>query len=61
MRNLAEETEVGTRISFKDGKAQKATQTTVTSPYVFKGFYNDNGHTLVQIEVSDTAAANAGE
>ena len=59
--SITAETEVGTRISFKDGKAQKATATTVTSPYVFKGFYNDNGHTLVQIEVSDTAAANAGE
>lgn len=59
--SITNETEVGTRISFKDGKAQVATQTTVNSPYVFKGFYNDNGHTLVQIEVSDTAAANAGE
>ena len=59
--SITAETEVGTRISFKDGKAQAATQTTVNSPYVFKGFYNDNGHTLVQIEVSDTAAANAGE
>lgn len=59
--SITGETEVGTRISFKNGKAQVATQTTVNSPYVFKGFYNDNGHTLVQIEVSDTAAANAGE
>lgn len=59
--SITNETEVGTRISFKDGKAQVATQTTVNSPYVFKGFYNDNGHALVQIEVSDTAAANAGE
>lgn len=59
--SITTETEVGTRISFKDGKAQAATQTTVNSPYVFKGFYNDNGHALVQIEVSDTAAANAGE
>lgn len=51
-------TAIGTRVSFKDGKAMKATST-VDSPYVFKGLYNDNGHTLIQIEVSDTAAKNA--
>lgn len=51
-------TAIGTRVSFKDGKAMKATST-VASPYVFKGLYNDNGHTLIQIEVSDTAAKNA--
>lgn len=50
------ETAIDTRVSFKDGKAMKAT---VASPYVFKGLYNDNGHTLIQIEVSDTAAKNA--
>lgn len=48
-------TDIGTRVSFKDGKAMKAT---VASPYIFKGLYNDNGHTLIQIEVSDTAAKN---
>lgn len=50
------ETAVDTRVSFKDGKAMKAT---IASPYKFKGLYNDNGHTLIQIEVSDTAAKNA--
>ncbi len=52
------ETAIGTRVSFKGGKAMKATAT-VASPYVFKGLYSDNGHTLIQIEVSDTAAKNA--
>ncbi len=50
------ETVMDTRISFKNGKAMKAT---IASPYKFKGLYNDNGHTLIQIEVSDTAVANA--
>lgn len=50
------ETAIDTRVSFKDGKAMKAT---VASPYKFKGLYNDNGHTLIQIEVSDTAVTNA--
>ena len=50
------ETAIDTRVSFKDGKAMKAT---VASPYKFKGLYNDNGHTLIQIEVSDTAVKNA--
>ena len=58
--SITSETEIGTRVSFKSGKAMVATKTTVASPYIFKGFYNDNGHTLVQIEVSDTAAANTG-
>lgn len=49
------ETAIDTRISFKGGKAMKAT---IASPYKFKGLYNDNGHTLIQIEVSDTAAEN---
>lgn len=47
------ETAIGTRVSFKEGKAVKAT---IPSPYVFKGLYNDNGHMLVQIEVSDVLA-----
>ena len=50
------ETAIDTRVSFKNGKAMKAT---VASPYKFKGLYNDNEHTLIQIEVSDTAAKNA--
>lgn len=49
------DTAVDTRVSFKDGKAMKAT---IASPYKFKGMYDDNGHTLIQIEVSDTAAEN---
>lgn len=56
---ITTETEIDTRVSFKDGKVMKATASTVLSPYVFKGFFNDNGHTLVVIEVSDTAVANA--
>lgn len=39
-----------------DGKLKKAT---VASRYIFKGFYDDNGHELAIIEVSDTAVANA--
>lgn len=39
-----------------DGKLAKAT---VTSRYVFKDFWTDNGHKLAVIEVSDTAVANA--
>lgn len=58
--SITNETAIGTRVSFKNGKAMAATKTTISSPYIFKGFYNDNGHTLVQIEVSDTAAANTG-
>lgn len=49
------ETAIDTRISFKDGKAMKAT---IASPYKFKGLFDDNGHTLIQIEVSDTAEKN---
>lgn len=41
-----------------DGKLVKA-GSGVVSKYVFKEFYNDNGHELALIEVSDTAAANA--
>ena len=54
--SLVSDIAVDTRVSFKDGKAMKAT---IASPYIFKGFYNDNGHTLAQILVSDTAVANA--
>lgn len=46
---------IGTRIAWKAGLATKAT---IASPYVFKGFHNDNGHMLAQIEVSDTVVAN---
>ena len=43
-------------MAWKNGLATKAT---IASPYVFKGFHNDNGHLLAQIEVSDTAVSNA--
>lgn len=49
------ETPIDTRVSFKNGKAIKAT---IASPYQFKGLNNDNGHTLIQIELSDTATTN---
>lgn len=49
------ETNIDTRVSFKEGKAMKAT---IASPYKFKGLYSDNGHTLIQIELSDTAIEN---
>lgn len=50
----------GKRVSVgTDGKWKVATVTTVSSKYVFKDFYNDNGHKLAIIEVSDTPAANA--
>ena len=49
----------GVRVSVDtDGKLIKATGT-VESKYVFKGFYDDNGHKLAIIEVSDTPAKNA--
>ena len=51
--------EVGVRVSANtDGKLIKATGT-VASKYVFKGFYDDNGHKLALIEVSDTPAKNS--
>lgn len=47
----------GVRVSAgADGKLAKST---IASKYVFKGFYDDNGHKLAIIEVSDTAVANA--
>lgn len=54
--SLVPDTAAGTRVSFKNGKAMKAT---IASPYVFRDFYKDNGHVLAQIEVSDTVVANA--
>lgn len=39
-----------------DGKIKKAT---VPSRYIFKGFYDDNGHKLAIVEVSDSAVTNA--
>lgn len=39
-----------------DGKLIKST---IASKYVFKGFYDDNGHKLAIVEVSDTAVANS--
>lgn len=46
---------LNTRVSWKNGLVTKAT---IASPYVFKGFHNDNRHSLAQIEVSDTAVSN---
>lgn len=47
----------GVRVSAGvDGKLAKST---IASKYVFKGFFDDNGHKLAIIEVSDTAVANA--
>lgn len=47
----------GVRVSAgTDGKIQKST---VPSRYIFKGFYDDNGHKLAIIEVSDAAVTNA--
>lgn len=48
---------IDTRVSFKNGKAMKSTS--LESIYVFKGMYDDNGHMLAVIEVSDTAKANS--
>ena len=51
--------DVGVRVSANtDGQLIKATGT-VDSKYVFKGFYDDNGHKLAIIEVSDTPAKNS--
>ncbi|MSS38944.1 hypothetical protein FYJ37_00910 [[Clostridium] scindens] len=51
--------EEGVRVSANtDGKLIKATST-VTSKYVFKKFYDDNGHKLAIIEVSDTPTKNS--
>ena len=51
--------EVGVRVSANtDGQLIKATGT-VVSKYVFKGFYDDNGHKLAIIEVSDTPTKNS--
>lgn len=49
--------EVDVRVSAgTDGKLALAT---VASKYIFKGFFDDNGHKLAIVEVSDTAVANA--
>ena len=51
--------EVGVRVSANaNGQLIKATGT-VDSKYVFKGFYDDNGHKLAIIEVSDTPTKNS--
>lgn len=56
---VADGLEVGVRVSAGvDGKLKKATEA-ISSKYVFKGFYDDNGHKLAIIEVSDTPAQNA--
>ena len=53
---ISKDLAIDTRVSCKEGLVTKAT---IDSPYVFKGFHDDNGHLLAQIAVSDTAAANA--
>lgn len=50
------ETAIDTRVAFKNGEAIKST---IASPYQFKGLYKDNGHTLIQIKLSDTTMTNA--
>lgn len=54
--DITADTAIDTRVAFKDGKVITAAG---ASAYVFKGLYNDAGHTLAVIEVSDTAAENA--
>lgn len=41
------------------GTKGKLVKASVASRYIFKGFFDDNGHKLAVIEVSDTAVANA--
>ncbi len=49
--------ESGVRVAVgTDGKLVKAT---VASKYIFKEFFNDNGHELALIEVADDAVVNA--
>ena len=49
--------ECGVRVAVgTDGKLVKAT---VASKYIFKEFFNDNGHELALIEVADDAVVNA--
>ncbi len=49
---ITADTAIDTRVAFKNGKVIAATS---ASMYVFKGLYNDAGHMLAVIEVSDTA------
>ena len=42
-----------------DGKWEKATASTVLSPYIYDGTYTDNGRTLAIIEVIGKAKANS--
>jgi len=53
---ITKELAIDTKVAWKNGLMTKAT---IASPYVFKGFHNDNGHLLAQVEVSDTATTNA--
>ena len=55
-KTITSDLALNTRVAWKNGLVTKAT---IASPYVFKGFHNDNGHLLAQIEVSDTAVSNA--
>ena len=54
--SVTAETAINTRISFKNGEAMVST---IASPFIFKGFFNDNGHTLVKIEVADDMSTNS--
>ena len=56
---VADGLEVDVRVAVgTDGKLKKA-DSAIDSKYVFKGFYDDNGHKLAVVEVSDTPAKNA--
>ena len=54
---VKDDLESGVRVAVgTDGKLVKAT---VASKYIFKEFFNDNGHKLALVEVADDAVANA--
>jgi hypothetical protein len=54
---VKDDLESGVRVAVgSDGKLVKAT---VASKYIFKEFFNDNGHELALIEVADDAVVNA--
>lgn len=52
---ITKELALNTRVAWKNGLLTKAT---IASPYVFKGFHDDNKHSLAKVEVSDAAATN---
>lgn len=47
---ITKDTAIDTRVAWKKGLVTKAT---IPTPYVFKGFHDDNGHILAQVAVSD--------